>query len=134
MDLRNMKKQRLAKWVAGVTGIAATTMASIMPAFAETADSAEINTFVNSLGDWAQYIYDKILIIAPISVVVLGAILLLIYIFSDEKDSERIKKRLIKIFVVILIIMAIPMIVKIIQSIGASFSGQDKLNEIIAGS
>lgn len=133
MELKNTKNQKLAKWITGVIGIVAATMASIMPAFAD-ATSTEIDGFVTSLGEWATYIYDKILIIAPISVVVLGAILLVIYIFSDEKDSERIKKRFIRIFIVILVIMAIPMIVKIVQSIGASFSGENTLTQIISGS
>jgi len=133
MELKNTKNQKLAKWITGVIGVSAATMASVMPAFAVT-NSTEIDNFVTSLGDWATYIYDKILIIAPISVVVIGAILLLIYVFSDEKDAERIKKRLFKIFLVVLAIMAIPMIVKIIQTVGASFSGKDTLKGIISGS
>lgn len=123
-------KTKIAGIAATVFGFGISVMSSAMLAMAEgtgkgtggktptTGDT--LSTLTTNFTSFAETIYEKILIIAPILAGLIIAVLLIIYMLSDEKDAEKIKKRCVKVGVVLVLIILVPVIIKIVQDFGTS--------------
>ena len=118
-------KNRMAGVAATMTGLGIAAWSSVLPAFASNTTSGTLDALGDGLESFVKAVYDKILFISPFLAVLVIAVLFVIYIFSDEKDAEKIKKRCVRIGVVLIGIILIPVIVKIVQELGTTMAGDN---------
>ena len=116
---KSTMKTKMACMAATVSGLGISAMSSVMIALAEDTTTGDtLSTLSSNFTSLANTIYEKILVIAPILAGLIIAVLLVIYMMSDEKDAEKIKKRCIKVGVVLILIILVPVIIKVVQEFG----------------
>lgn len=119
-------KAKMACVAAAASGLGVSAFSSMYVAMAANGTTTgTLDSIATNFEAFAEAIYDKILIIAPILAGLIIAILLVIYMMSDEKDAEKIKKRCIKVGVVMIVILLVPVILRVVQEFGKSVLPSD---------